>query len=87
MRSTKSAAAEVAKAAAVPQPLVQEQTADQANWKRNEAAHTEIFRRLAAVEQKTASHDASLAAQGEMQRRMFDMITALYDRIIGGKKK
>ena len=50
-------------------------------------AHENLFARVSALEKITAGHDASIQAQREMTDRMFGMLTAIYDRIIGGSKK
>lgn len=71
-----------------PNPLVQEQSSQQALWKKNEADHADIFSRLRKVEAETAAQRADIENAKVMQGRMFDMVSALYDRIIvGGKKR
>ena len=57
-------------------------------WKKNEADHADIFSRLRKVEAETAAQRADIENAKVMQGRMFDMVSALYDRIIvGGKKR
>ena len=70
-----------------PNPVVQEQSSQQALWKKNEADHADIFSRLRKVEAETAAQRADIENAKVMQGRMFEMISALYDRIIGGKKR
>ena len=59
----------------------------QALWKKNEADHADLFERLRKVEAETAAQRADIENAKVMQGRMFEMISALYDRIIGGKKR
>lgn len=70
-----------------PTPFPVEQSAQQALWKKNEADHADIFNRLRQVEAETAAQRAEIENAKTLQARMFNMISALYDRIIGGKKK
>ena len=70
-----------------PTPLPVEQSSQQALWKDNAKDHADIFDRLRKVEAETAAQRAEIENTKTMQGRMFDMISALYDRIIGGKKK
>ena len=60
-----------------PQPLEVHQTAEYADRARNEADHTAIFLRLAAVEQKAASSAAKLAQIERGLSRIEDKIDKL----------
>lgn len=67
-------------------PLHTEQTPQQANWKQNSADHTDIFGRLRVVEAQVSALQAEVGSLKEMQGRMFQMVTALYEKICVGKK-
>ena len=86
-RSASEDARRHADAVKPPQPFIQEQSGYQADMKENFKAHENLFARVSALEKITAGHDASIQAQREMIDRMFGMLTAIYDRIIGGSKK
>lgn len=86
-RSASEDARRHADAVKPPQPFIQEQSGYQADMKENFKAHENLFSRVAALEKITAGHDASIQAQREMTDRMFSMLAAIYERIIGGPKK
>lgn len=75
----------------VNDPLTVEQTGYQAKMKENDKAHENLFARMAVVEQKlaavSAKVDAKFDAISEQLRETKAMVTQLFDRICGGKKK
>ena len=75
----------------VNDPLTIEQTGYQAKMKENDKAHENLFARMAAVEQKlaavSAKVDAKFDAISEQLRETKAMVTQLFDRICGGKRK
>lgn len=71
-----------------PNPLAVEQTAQQALWKENAKDHANLFERLRKVEAEVAGHTAAILAMKEMQNRIYDMVSKLYEKVcVGGKKK
>ena len=75
----------------VNDPLTIEQTGYQAKMKENDKAHENLFARMAQVEQKlaavSAKVDAKFDAISEQLRETKAMVTQLFDRICGGKRK
>lgn len=61
-----------------PNPLVQEQSAQQALWKDNAHDHTEIFDRLRKVEADVAGHTAAIFSMKDLLNKIYDMVTKLY---------
>lgn len=69
-----------------PDPLHTEQTPAQVSWKENAEDHRDIFDRLRRVEADVSGLKSDVKAVNTNLDRMYNMITALYDKIIGGKK-
>ena len=61
-----------------PNPLVQEQSSQQALWKKNEADHADIFARLRKVEADVAGHTAAILSMKDLLNKIYDMVTKLY---------
>jgi len=69
-----------------PNPLQTEQTPMQVSWKENNEDHRDIFDRLRRVESEVAALKSDVLGVKTNIDRMYNMITAMYERIIGGKK-
>lgn len=69
-----------------PDPIHTEQSTNQALWKSNDKDHTDIFDRLRKVEADVSGLKSDVRAVNTNLDRMYNMIAALYDKIIGGKK-
>ena len=61
-----------------PNPLVQEQSAQQALWKDNARDHADIFERLRKVEADVAGHAAAILSMKDLLNKIYDMVTKLY---------
>lgn len=68
-----------------PDPLRTEQTPGQVSWKENAHDHRDLFDRLRRVEADVSGLKSDVRAVNANFDRMYDMITALYEKIIGGK--
>ena len=75
----------------VNDPLTIEQTGYQAKMKENEKDHENLFLRMSAIEKEhaalSAKVDAKFDAISEQLRETKAMVTQLFDRICGGKRK
>lgn len=78
--------ARFSRTAVVPDPVRTEASAQQDRKDQNDEAHADLFGRMRVVEAEVAALKAETRGVQQMQARMFDMISALYERIIGGKK-
>lgn len=77
--------------AQIPQPLTQEQSASQANWKENAKDHENIFGRITALEKGHAELKGTVEAKfSYMEKqldRLTDMVQQLFDKIITGNRR
>ena len=71
-----------------PNPLEVQQTATQAIWKENARAHADLFERLRKVEADVAGHNAAIIALKDLQNKIYDMVSKLYEKVCnGGNRK
>lgn len=71
-----------------PNPLEIQQTSNQALWKDNAKDHADIFDRLRKVEADVAGHSQAIIALKDLQNKIYDMVSKLYEKVCnGGKRK
>jgi len=77
--------------AQIPQPLTQEQSANQASWKDNAHDHENLFNRMSKVEKDVARIEAKTDATFQFIQKQLDqltnMTTQLFEKIIGKARK